>query len=120
MKAQCATCPFRHDVADEFRELAPMLAASALTEASRICHNTGGNNAIHKKTGKPRRICRGARDLQLRFFFAIGFLESPTDEAWEKKWNEMQKRKQPGFNNMRGRKAQAAGSVDNQNKQAIG
>lgn len=34
----CATCPFRPG--SKYADLAPMLAKSALTEASRICHST--------------------------------------------------------------------------------
>jgi len=66
---------------------------SALTEASRICHSTGSNNAINSRTGKPPAICRGARDLQLKFFVATGFLDAPTDAAWNKKLRLVRERK---------------------------
>jgi hypothetical protein len=61
---------------------------SALSEGSRICHQTG-TNAIGGRTGKPNQLCRGARDLQLRYFHTIGFIEAPTDEAWRKKAVQM-------------------------------
>lgn len=60
-----------------------------MTEATRICHSTGSNNAINRRTGKPPMACRGARDLQLKMFTAIGFLNEPTDAAWAAKWKEI-------------------------------
>lgn len=87
MPAKCATCPFRDGSKFEF--LATDLAFSALSEASRICHSTGSNNAINHRTGKPEKLCRGARDIQLKLFASIGFIEAPTDEAWDKKRKEL-------------------------------
>ncbi len=87
LKKCCATCPFV--AGSKYEYLAIELTESALTEAARICHSTGSNNAINRRTGKPPMLCRGARDVQLAYFKAIGFLESATDEAWEKKCNEM-------------------------------
>lgn len=78
----CATCPFRPGVAEKYRALLPHLTQSALTEATRICHSTGRDNAFHRRTGKPESVCRGARDVQLKAFAASGFLPAPTDEAW--------------------------------------
>lgn len=85
---KCATCPFREG--SKYSALAPQLAASALTEASRICHSTGSNNAINRRTGKPASICRGSRDVQLQHFVGIGFIPEPTDEAWAEKWAQCQ------------------------------
>jgi hypothetical protein len=79
---KCATCPFRPG--SKYAALAPQLAACALTDASRICHSTG-SNAITRRTGKPSRLCRGARDVQLRAFHATGFITAPTDAAWQAK-----------------------------------
>lgn len=89
-EAKCATCPFRDGVDLKYSCLRGMLTQAALTEASRICHSTGKNNAFHEDTGKPEELCRGARDVQLQFFFAIGFIEAPTDEAWAERWREVQ------------------------------
>lgn len=86
MPVMCGTCPFRPD--SPYRDLYPMLAGKAMTESSRICHSTG-NSTIFHKTGKPDKLCRGARDFQLSALFAMGFLESPTDAAWIKKCAEM-------------------------------
>lgn len=90
MARMCATCPFRPG--SKYAALAGDLAMSALSETSRICHSTG-SNAIHFRTGKPPRICRGARDLQLALFAASGFISEPTDEAWAAKWAAMRKEK---------------------------
>lgn len=86
MKSQCLSCPFRPG--SKYANLQDGLAESALNEGSRICHSTG-TNAIGGRTGKPERLCRGARDLQLRFFRAIGFIEAETDAAWDKKCRGM-------------------------------
>lgn len=86
-EVKCATCPFR--VGSKYACLAADIAQSALTQANRICHSTGSNNGINRRTGKPSRLCRGARDLQIRYFVSIGFLKEATDEAWAKKLAEM-------------------------------
>lgn len=86
MPQMCKTCPWQPR--SPYKYLTADLAASALNEASRICHSTGGNNAINRRTGKPERLCRGARNVQLQYFAAIKFIEAPTDEAWEKKCME--------------------------------
>jgi hypothetical protein len=66
-----------------------MLSVSALN-ATRICHSTGGRNAIHPGgTGKPAKVCRGARDEQLQRFYSMGFIDAPTDAAWAAKWAQI-------------------------------
>ncbi len=89
MKEQCATCPFRKGVAEKYREVMAPTMDMVMNEASRICHCTGKNNAFHQDTGKPERLCRGARNFQLNVLTAIGFLEAATDAAWDKKCAEM-------------------------------
>lgn len=86
MPEKCGTCPFREGSPYAF--LADDLAKSALTEKSRICHSTG-NSVFYGRTGKKSMICRGARDKQLEYLAAIGFLSAPTDEAWAAKCQEM-------------------------------
>lgn len=83
MTQMCATCPFREG--SEYAYLRDRLTQSALTEATRICHSTG-NNPVIKRRNVPPQICRGARDLQLELFTALGILDEPTDEAWERAW----------------------------------
>jgi hypothetical protein len=85
-KTMCATCPFR--IGSPYAYLLHDLKHSALTQSSRICHSTGSNNAINRRTGKPAALCRGARDAQLQMFHKLGFLSEPTDEAWDAKCRE--------------------------------
>jgi hypothetical protein len=89
MKKQCASCPFREDGRGlPVREL---LERRALSKATPICHSTGPGALVSKKkklSAKPL-ACRGARDLQLRLFHAMGFIEAPTDIAWNKKAKEL-------------------------------
>jgi hypothetical protein len=87
MPEKCETCPYREG--SSYAYLRHDLSKSALSNASRVCHNTGSNNGVHRRTGKPAALCRGARDLQLAFFTGIGFLEAATDEAWDKKLKEI-------------------------------
>lgn len=87
MRAMCATCPFREGSAYAF--LRNDLARSALTEGTRICHSTGPRNAVVARPKGKARACRGARDLQLRYFAATGFLPEPTDKAWADKLAEI-------------------------------
>ena len=56
----------------------PAIAASALTEANRLCHAPG------LKGQSETKVCRGARNLQIQVFFALAILEAPTDQAWQK------------------------------------
>ena len=80
----CSTCPF---LDTGWTHVRPLLIDRALTEASPICHSTG-KDALVKSQG-PAQICRGARDLQIQFFYRIGFLDAPTEEAWETKRREL-------------------------------
>ena len=75
MKARCATCPFLVD---------PKLAAQVqqrMLSGSQLCHSTGWPQSTH--------LCRGARDFQLVIFHRLGYLEAPTDDAWEQKCQEV-------------------------------
>ena len=81
-KEMCDTCPFRDG--SPYAYLLHDLKHCALTKRSRVCHSTGKNNAINKRTGKPEALCRGARDAQLQMFHRLGLLSAPTDEAWNK------------------------------------
>lgn len=87
MFRQCATCPFRPG--SPYAYLADDLTQSAIMNASRMCHSTGANNAINRRTGKPARLCRGARDIQLKVFAAAGVIKEATDAAWMAKVREM-------------------------------
>jgi hypothetical protein len=86
MKSQCSTCPFRDDGLIEVREL---LIQRALEEGSPICHSTGTNRAHGKLVSRRPLLCRGARDLQLRVFYSMGYIAAETDEAWDQKCREL-------------------------------
>jgi hypothetical protein len=83
----CATCPFRDG--SPYAYLRDSLERSALTANSRICHSSGKDNAINKRTGLPERLCRGARNMQLRVMHGLGVIAAPTDEAWDAKCVEL-------------------------------
>jgi hypothetical protein len=90
MPRNCATCPFVEG--SPHAALRSLLEESALTCSSRVCHSTGPGNALYPKpTGKKSKLCRGARDLQLRMMFAMRFISAPTDEAWQEKVDEINK-----------------------------
>lgn len=78
----CSTCPFRPGVPEKYARLKDHLALSATTEATRICHQTGSDNAFHRRTGKPEAVCAGARKLQLEMFAKMGLLKEPTNQEW--------------------------------------
>lgn len=91
MMAMCATCPWRDG--SPYAYLQNELAMSAITTTNRICHCTGGPNAIHDGgTGKAPRICRGARNLQLRMFTSLGLFKEPTDAEWARVAKEISER----------------------------
>jgi len=85
MVVQCPTCPFRED--EDGRPINPDVMTSVMSrvleEASQICHHP------RTKGKKQTHLCRGARDFQLTVLFRMGFLEAPTDEAWNKKRREL-------------------------------
>ena len=37
----------------------------------------------------PVKLCRGARDIALKLFKGMGFIDAATDEAWNKKCDEL-------------------------------
>lgn len=80
-KTMCATCPFRRG--SPYAHLQADLAASALSEASRICHSTG-SGSIGGRTGLPEHLCRGSRDIQLRYMTTVGVIDAATDAAWNR------------------------------------
>lgn len=78
-EVMCGSCPFRPG--SPYAYLMDELSACSLENASRVCHSTG-SSAINRRTGKPPRICRGTRDIQLQVFHRLGVIAAPTDEAW--------------------------------------
>ena len=78
-KQKCVTCPFRVDDDGMFYDpsLVSELQVRSFT-SSHLCHHPTlyGEAETH--------ICRGSRDYQIEMFFRLGYLEEPTDQAWEK------------------------------------
>lgn len=85
-RAMCTTCPWRPG--SPHADLRGYLEERAFAHESRICHNTG-LSPFTGPTGKPKRLCRGARDAQLNLLHRMGFLAAPTDAAWAAKCREM-------------------------------
>lgn len=85
-REMCGTCPFR--AGSPWMGLAGYLEERALTTGNRICHSTG-TSSICGRTNKAELVCRGARDRQLAFFHAVGFLSEPTDAAWAARCEEL-------------------------------
>ena len=87
--AQCKTCPFRAAKDGGWEDLRPLLIQRCLTEGSPICHSTGKALVRHDGEHLKAQICRGARDLQLRYFHMVGYISEPTDTAWNAKYREI-------------------------------
>jgi hypothetical protein len=78
----CISCPFRKKgIGSEYGEdeqqlLRENIIIDALTNSNRLCHH----RAIESLPEDV--ICRGARNIQLQYFYELGVLDAPTDEAW--------------------------------------
>jgi len=83
----CATCPWAPG--SPHANLRGTIAASACSESIRICHSTGANNAINRRTGKPPAVCAGARKVQLEWAARRRLIAAPTEEAWQAKCDEL-------------------------------
>ena len=86
MAKKCKTCPFRKG---GWTELAPFLVNRLFTEKPLICHSTGQDAPVRKKSYDDAHLCRGARDIALGYFAIVGYIVAPTDAAWEQKCTEL-------------------------------
>lgn len=82
MGAQCKTCPFRERGPVDLRSV---IEARILSGVNQTCHSTGV--ALGKR--RDTHLCRGARDFALNLFHRLGFLDEPTDAAWDAKRREI-------------------------------
>lgn len=81
-KTQCASCPFRD--AGTGRHGGIVLSPGAF---EKICRKViSGTNHLCHSTDK--HICYGGRELQLRVLCSKGFIEAPTNEAFDKAMRE--------------------------------
>lgn len=72
-KSTCITCPFAgKDPLPLSKESYAKYIENLLGQGQHICH--GSNNT---------KICRGGRDIQLRWLCAIGMLHEATDTAFD-------------------------------------
>lgn len=84
MKKQCSTCVFAKN--EDGSWLNPVLAKlveGRMWSCSQVCHHPSlfGRRETH--------LCRGTRDRHIEIFHRMGFLEEPTDAAWEAKRKEL-------------------------------
>lgn len=73
MPSMCKTCPFRIGN----HQLATKLIKKVLTTSNHLCHS---NNI---------KVCRGSRDIQLKFFHHCGVLSEPTDDGYAQALNSL-------------------------------
>ena len=74
----CLTCPFAGKQPLELSvESMEEYIANLLGNGQHICHSS--NDTM---------ICRGGRSIQLRWLCAIGMLDKPTDDAFNKAVNQ--------------------------------
>ncbi len=85
-KVMCSSCPFNEygkaigsefDI-ETFNQLQTNLTIQCLTEFNQYCHK----DELEGKVSN--HVCRGARNIQLKYFYQLGVIESPTDESWSK------------------------------------
>lgn len=74
----CKTCPFAG--VDSIK-----LSPSRYAE---LINNLMGNGQHLCHSANDKMICRGGRDIQLRWLYLQGFVAEPTDDAFNKTMNE--------------------------------
>jgi len=70
----CKSCPFAGSDPVKLtpKAMQRYLEKLASLQSQHFCHSTSD------------KICRGGRDIQLKLLCAIGMLEAPTDEAFDR------------------------------------
>jgi hypothetical protein len=84
MPKQCSTCVFKTNAQGRwvYPDLAKLVEGRMFT-CSQICHSP------RLKGRKETHLCRGTRDRHIEIFYRMGFLDAPTDAAWEAKREEL-------------------------------
>jgi hypothetical protein len=78
-KKPCYSCPFAGERPVKLSEERYAYFIQMIAQGRQhLCHSA--NN---------KKICRGGRDIQLRVFCAQGYLDEPTDEAFNQKVEEV-------------------------------
>lgn len=77
MAKPCQTCPFKTNLLEQ-KEQEYYLARIVTFQSQHLCHTSGD-----------KKICRGGREIMLRALTAIGLIDEPTDEAFERKSKEV-------------------------------
>lgn len=83
-KKPCKTCPFEGE--KPFKPSPGNYAKyveNLMGQGQHICHSSSET-----------RICRGGRNLQIKWLCATGMLDEPTDEAFDKAVNDAMNKKQ--------------------------
>lgn len=66
----CKTCPWAGESPIQLTEERMIKLTQNLTSSTHLCHSS-----------KDRLICRGGREIQLRWLYLKGFISEPTDQA---------------------------------------
>lgn len=80
MPAKCKTCPFGEN---GDKRLAAAVLDRTLFQSSQICHHPVLNGK------KETHLCRGQRDEQLAILHRMGWIDAPTDEAFQRRSREL-------------------------------
>ena len=70
----CTTCPFAgtEPIQLNANRLREVYQKVMTLQTSHLCH-----------TADDTKLCRGGRDLQIRVAYALGYIDEPTDEAFQ-------------------------------------
>jgi hypothetical protein len=66
----CKSCPFAGEKPIQLTEERMIEITQNLTDSTHLCHSV-----------KNTKICRGGREIQIRWLYLKGFISEPTDTA---------------------------------------
>jgi hypothetical protein len=87
----CKSCPFALETPIQLSRDARRAQRSY--RMAELTQNLMGNGSHLCHSVKNSKICRGAREIQLRYLFLKGLLPEPTDEAFNQAVNESMENK---------------------------